>query len=371
METLPPIPLADPRRDLARYEADLIETTRRVIHSGSYVGGPELTGFEQAMARSTGVDAAVGVGSGTDALIFALQATGIGRGDEVIVPSHTAGPSVAAIHALYATPVFVDVDYDTACIDAALVAPAIGPKTKAILAVHLYGHPAQLDELVRLSDAHGIALIEDCAQAQGSSFADKPVGSFGRFGCFSFYPTKNLGAIGDGGAVTGARDGVELVRKLRVYGWTTPQFAEISHGRCSRLDELQAGYLNVRMNGLQADVQARRKAARIYQAALADVPVELPVERSGARHAFHLFVIKSEKRDALRQHMAKAGIGTALHYPFPAHLQPGLAEGARIEGSLKATLRLQQRIVSLPMFATISDAEIGRVADAIRSYFRS
>jgi dTDP-4-amino-4,6-dideoxygalactose transaminase len=368
--SLPPIPLADPRRDLARYEAELIETTRRVIGSGSYIGGPELDRLEKAMAQSTGVDAAAGVGSGTDALIFALQAAGIGRGDEVIIPSHTAGPSVAAIHALFATPVFVDVDYDTACIDAALVATALGPKTKAILAVHLYGHPAELDQLVRLADAHGIALIEDCAQAQGAYFAGKPVGSFGTFGCFSFYPTKNLGAIGDGGAVTGAREGVDLVRKLRVYGWTTPQFAEIPHGRCSRLDELQAAYLNVRMRGLLADVQARRKAARCYQEALADAPVELPVER-GAQHAFHLFVIKSDRRDALREHLAKAGIGTGLHYPFPAHLQPALAANARIEGSLKATLRLQQRIVSLPMFATISDAEIGRVADAIRGYFRS
>jgi len=371
MNTLPLIPLADPRRDLARYEADLIEATRRVIGSGSYIGGPELDRFETAMAQSTGVDAAVGVGSGTDALIFALQAAGIGRGDEVIVPSHTAGPSVAAIHALFATPVFVDVDYDTACIDTALVAAAIGPRTKAILAVHLYGHPAQLDDLVRLAAARGVALIEDCAQAQGASFAERPVGSFGTFGCFSFYPTKNLGAIGDGGAVTGAREGVDLVRKLRVYGWTTPQFAEIPHGRCSRLDELQAAYLNVRRKGLSADVRARRKAARSYQEALAGVPVELPVERTGAQHAFHLFVIKSDKRDGLRDHLREAGIGTGLHYPFPAHLQPALAANARIEGTLNATLRLQQRILSLPMFATISDTEIGRVVDAIRGYFRS
>src|SRR3954469_8532283 len=179
MEKPQTVPLADPRRDLARYEARMIEITRRVINSGSYIGGPEVDKFEKTMARATGVDAAVGVGSGTDALIFALQAAGVGRGDEVIVPSHTAGPSVAAIHALSAIPVFVDVDHATACIDASLIDAAVGPRTKAILAVHLYGHPASLDHLVGVADAHGLLLIEDCAQAQGALFAGRPVGSFG------------------------------------------------------------------------------------------------------------------------------------------------------------------------------------------------
>jgi dTDP-4-amino-4,6-dideoxygalactose transaminase len=370
MENLDPVPLANPRRDLARFEADMIDMTRRVINSGTYIGGEEVDKFEKAMAQSIGVNASVGLGSGTDSLIFALQAACVGRGDEVIVPSHTAGPSVAAIHAVFATPVFVDVEYDTACIDASLVTGAIGPRTKAILAVHLYGHPAQLDELARVADRHALALIEDCAQAQGAYFAGKPVGSFGTFGCFSFYPTKNLGAIGDGGAVTGSRDGIGLIRKLRVYGWSTPQFSEIPYGRCSRLDELQAGYLNIRFKGLQADVDARRRIARSYQGLLSGQPIELPVERPNCQHAYHLFVIKSEKRDALKEHLGKAGIMTGLHYPFPAHLQPGLATNARIEGSLDVTLRLQKEILSLPMFATMSHDEIGRVADAVVSYFR-
>ncbi len=365
------VPLANPRRDLARHEADMIEVTRRVIQSGSYIGGPEVDRFEQALAHSTGVEASVGVGSGTDALIFALQAAGVGQGDEVIVPSHTAGPSVAAIHALYATPVFVDVDFDTACIDPTLAAAAIGPRTKAILAVHLYGHPAQLDELTGLAASRGVVLIEDCAQAQGAYFAGKPVGSFGKFGCFSFYPTKNLGALGDGGAVTGAHNGVDLVRQLRVYGWSTPQFAEIPHGRCSRLDELQAAYLNIRLRGLSEDVEARRRIARSYRERLSGLEIELPVERDGSRHAYHLFVIKSDRRDALREHLTKAGVMTGLHYPHPAHLQPGLSANARIEGNLDVTLRLQRTILSLPMFATMTDAEIGRVGDAVAGYFRS
>jgi dTDP-4-amino-4,6-dideoxygalactose transaminase len=366
-----PVPLAHPGRDLARHEAELIAVTRRVIGSGSFIGGPEVERFEHDLAASTGTAAAAGLGSGTDALIFALQAAGISRGDEVIVPSHTAGPSVAAIHALSATPVFVDVDYDTACLEAALVAAAIGPRSKAILAVHLYGHPAQLDELARLATARNIALIEDCAQAQGATFLGKPVGSTGAFGCFSFYPTKNLGALGDGGAVVGSKPGVDLVRKLRVYGWNTPQYSEIPFGRCSRLDELQAGYLNVRLKGLTQDLDARRRIAGSYAELLSDLPVELPTERPGCRHAYHLYVIKADRRDALKQHLLEAGVMTGIHYPFPAHLQPGLSANARIAGGMNVTLRLQQRILSLPMFATMSDSEIERVADGVRGFFRS
>jgi dTDP-4-amino-4,6-dideoxygalactose transaminase len=265
--------------------------------------------------------------------------------------------------------VFVDVDYDTACLDAALVAAAISPKTKAVLAVHLYGHPVQLDEMARLAAAHSIALIEDCAQAQGATFSGKPVGSTGTFGCFSFYPTKNLGALGDGGAVTGSRQGIELVRKLRTYGWNTPQYSELPFGRCSRLDELQAGYLNVRLPGLAQDVEARRRIAQVYRDRMSELPIDLPVERPGCRHAYHLFVIKSDRRDALKQHLQEADIMTGLHYPFPAHLQPGLSANARTSGSLDVTLRLQERILSLPMFATMSEAEVERVVDGVRSFF--
>ncbi len=342
---------------------------RRVIASGSYILGPELDTFEKALAHSIGTEAATGVGSGTDALIFAMQAAGITRGDEVIVPSHTAGPSVAAINALSATPVFVDVEFDTACIDVNCVAAAIGPRTKAILAVHLYGHPARIGELVRLAADHGISLIEDCAQAQGARMSDRPVGSFGRFSCFSFYPTKNLGAIGDAGAVLGSADGVGLVRQLRAYGWREPQFAEIAGGRCSRLDELQAGFLNVRLKGLDDDVRARREIARAYNERLAGLPIALPVEHQGAYHAYHLFVIKSDRRDALKEHLAKSGVMTGIHYPFPAHRQPGLAAGGRVAGPLDVTDRLQKQILSLPIFATMSVDEMDRVADAMREFF--
>ena len=365
------IPLANPRRDLARDEAELIEVTRRVIGSGVYIGGPEVSRFESSLASSVGTAAAAGLGSGTDALIFALQAIGISAGDEVIVPSHTAGPSVAAIHAVGATPVFVDVEQDTACIDPALAEAAMGPRTKAILAVHLYGHPAQLDILTRLAAAKGVALIEDCAQSQGASFSGRQVGSFGAFGCFSFYPTKNLGAIGDGGAVTGPAEAIDLVRKLRVYGWTTPQYAELTHGRCSRLDELQAGYLNVKLLGLAQDIDARRRVAALYRERLSDLPLALPPERPGCRHSYHLFVVQSDNRDALKTHLATAGVMTGLHYPYPAHVQPGLRANAREGSTLDVTLRLQRRILSLPMFATLADDEIDRVTDAVRSYFRA
>jgi dTDP-4-amino-4,6-dideoxygalactose transaminase len=365
------IPLSNPRRDLARYEVDIIDATRRVINSGSYIGGPEVEKFENGLAASVGVAAAAGLSSGTDSLVLAMQAAGISRDDEVIVPSHTAGPSVAAIHMLSATPVFVDVEYETACIDAALIEAAISPRTKAILAVHLYGHPARLDELARLAKDHGLCLIEDCAQAQGAMFSDKMVGSVGTFGCFSFYPTKNLGALGDGGAVTGSSDGAALVRKLRVYGWTIPQYSEIPYGRCSRLDELQAAFLNVRLKGLAEDVDARRRIAKMYREGMSGLSIELPTERPGCRHAYHLFVIKSDRRDSLKKHLAEVGIMTGLHYPFPAHVQPGLSINSRMGSDLAVTMQLQQRILSLPMFASMSDAEIERVIDAIRHYIRS
>jgi dTDP-4-amino-4,6-dideoxygalactose transaminase len=371
MQIVENVPLANPYRDLARYEADFIEVTRRVIHSGSYIGGPEVVKFEGNLAASVGTPASAGLGSGTDALIFAMQAAGIGPGDEVIAPSHTAGPSIAAIHALKATPVFVDVDADTACIGATLVEAAVSPRTKAILAVHLYGHPAQLDQLLPLAQKHGLSLIEDCAQAQGATFAGRPVGSFGAFGCFSFYPTKNLGALGDGGAVTGTEQGIDLVRKLRTYGWSTPQYAELQFGRCSRLDELQAGFLNVRLSGLVDDVNARRRVAQIYREGMSGLPIDLPVEKANCQHAYHLFVIKSDHRDELQRHLAGANIMTGLHYPFPTHLQPGLAANARIGSSLAVTEKLQKTILSLPMFSTMSDAEIAKVIDGVRRFFGS
>lgn len=363
--------LADPKRDLARFEDQLVDAARRVIASGFYINGTELRSFEEAIGRLLRLESpVVGVGSGTDALILALLSADIGLGDEVVVPSHTAGPSVAAIRAVLATPVFVDVEVDTACLDPDCVAEAISPKTKAILAVHLYGHPADMDRLKLIATDHGLVLIEDCAQAQGALLHDRPVGSIGDLGCFSFYPTKNLGAVGDGGAVSGDAKRLEIVRKLRTYGWSEPQYSDLSLGRCSRLDEMQAAFLNVKLPMLDADVKSRRRIAEIYKERLVGLPIELPAERLGAYHAYHLFVIKTNFRDLLRAYLSKAGIMTGLHYPFPVHVQPGLSEGARTAGSLAVTLDLQAKILSLPMFVTMTDAEVEKVVGAVQDFFR-
>ncbi|HKI97597.1 MAG TPA: DegT/DnrJ/EryC1/StrS family aminotransferase, partial [bacterium] len=350
-------------------KAELLRAVEQVIDRGLYILGPEVAAFEAELAQRTGTEQAVGVGSGTDALRLALLAGGVGPGDEVIAPSHTAGPTVAAIHATGAVPVLVEVDPETACIDPERAEQAIGARTRALIAVHLYGHPADMGALSALAARKGLLLIEDCAQAQGATIDGRTVGSIGDFGCFSFYPTKNLGALGDGGAITGNAAWMERARALRTYGWTAPQYAEYPHGVCSRLDELQAALLRVKLGVLERDIDARRAIVGHYREALAGLPVGLPSERSGCRHVYHLYVIRTDRRDALREHLAAQGIATGVHYPYPVHLQPGLAAAARIPYPLTATERLCTEILTLPLYATLTDTQVERVAAAVRSFF--
>ena len=343
----------------------------RVVDGGSYILGAEVNAFERALAADIGMTEAVGVASGTDALTLALLAVGVAAGDEVITVSHTAGPTVAAIHMAGATPVLVDVEEDGFCIDPATIEPAISPRTRAILPVHLYGHPANLDAICGIARRHGLAVIEDCAQAQGATLHERPVGSFGAIGCFSFYPTKGLGALGDGGAVVTSDPALaDRLRKLRNYGWSKPQYAALEHGRCSRLDEIQAAILSLKLKFLPRNLERRRNAAGHYHTALAGLPLILPKTRDGCTHSHHLFVIRAEARDALESHLKEHGIGTARHYPWPVHLQPGLASSARVPEPLSVTEKLAGEILSLPMFATISNEQIGRVADAVQSFYR-
>jgi dTDP-4-amino-4,6-dideoxygalactose transaminase len=363
-----PVPLADPGADTHEHRDAIIAAVTRVVDGGHFILGPEVTRFESGMAASLGVSHVIGVASGTDALVLAQLALGIGAGDEVIAPSHTAGPTIAAIHMSRATPVLVECDPDTYCIDADAAAAAVSPRTKAIIAVHLYGHPANIDALC--AAAPGIPIIEDCAQAQGARLNGHAIGALGAISCFSFYPTKNLGALGDGGAV--ATNDAELavaVRRLRAYGWTRPQYAELENGRCSRLDEMQAAILSVKLEALSAAISRRRSIATRYRDGMKDLPLVLPQEEPGAVHAYHLFVLRSDRRDALEKHLQTAGIGTGRHYPFSTHAQPGLAAKARIPGSLARTEALYGEILSLPMFATMSDEQTDRVITAVRSFF--
>ncbi len=349
--------------------AEISAALMRVVDSGRYVLGPEVVEFEKALASNVGVAEAVGVGSGTDALVLALLGVGVAAGDEVITVSHTAGPTVAAIREIGAIPVLIDVEANSYCIDPVKVEPAIGPRTRAILAVHLYGHPANMAAIDVIAKRHGIPVIEDCAQAQGATVGPQQVGSLGDIGCFSFYPTKNLGAIGDGGALVSDNSVLtDRVRKLRTYGWSKPQYAELENGRCSRLDEIQAAILSLKLKSLSSLVERRRQAAERYQTMLAGLPLVLPSEKNGVRHSYHLFVIRTEARDALEAHLQASGIGTARHYPWPVHVQSGLAALAKIPEPLVVTERIAGEILSLPIFATISETQIERVVDAVRKF---
>lgn len=364
----PPVPFAFPGGEAEALRAELVAALSRVLDGNAYILGPEVRGFERALALALQVRETVGVASGTDAIVLALLALGIESGDEVVTVSHTAGATVAAIRMIGATPVLVDVLEDTYCLDPDALKGALSPKTKAILAVHLYGHPADIDAIRAV--APGIPIIEDCAQAQGALWHGKPVGGQGEVSCFSFYPTKNLGALGDGGAVATNDAGIaSRVRTLRTYGWTNPQYAELNHGRCSRLDEIQAAVLAVKLNMVPDYVARRRAIAEQYRVGLSMLPLTLPIEQPGVMHAYHLYVLRSDARDRLEQHLGKAGIGVARHYPVPVHRQPGLATGARIPGPLSVTEKISGEILSLPMFSTMDDSQVHRVISAVRGFF--
>lgn len=365
------VPLADPGGDTAYLSDEIAAKVKRVIDSGFYILGQEVADFEKALAEDVGVAQAIGVASGTDALVLGLLGLGVGVGDEVITVSHTAGATVAAIRMIGAIPVLVDVEDRFYCLDAEKVESAISPRTRAIIAVHLYGHPADMTAIGGIAKRHGIPIIEDCAQAQGATVGARQVGSLGDVGCFSFYPTKNLGAIGDGGAVVTDNLAVaERIRKLRTYGWSKPQYAEIEHGRCSRLDEIQAAILSLKLKSLWRNVQSRRSVAERYRARLAELPIILPNERSGCSHTYHLFVVRVRERDALQAHLRASGIGTARHYPWPVHRQPGILSAIRMPETLSVTDRISGEILSLPMFATITETQVDRVIEAVAEFYR-
>jgi dTDP-4-amino-4,6-dideoxygalactose transaminase len=366
---IPPlrIPLADPGSETLAMKPQIMAAMECVLDGGAYILGPQVTSFEEAMAARIGAYGVCGVASGTDALVLAMLAAGVRPDDEVIAPSHTAGPTVAAILMTGAIPVLVDVEDDTGCIDARLVATAITPKTRAIIAVHLYGHPADLETLRTV--AGSIPLIEDCAQAIDAKAGERKVGSIGDFGCFSFYPTKNLGAVGDGGAVSCARaEDLEIVRQLRTYGWSRPQYADRDGGRCSRLDEIQAAILSVKLTNLSTQIEHRRATAARYRNGFKGLPLRLPVERQGSYHTYHLFVIRSARRNALEAHLARQGIGTGRHYPIPIHQQPAFARRARVAGTMAVTEKLSGEILSLPIFGTMTEAQADIVIDAVQAF---
>ncbi|BCA54778.1 glutamine--scyllo-inositol aminotransferase [Nitrospira sp. KM1] len=358
--------MADPRAEALRTRDALMTVVERVLTKGTYILGEEVEAFEQEWAQYLGVVACVGVANGTDALALALSAVGVSAGDEVITVSHTAVATVAAIEYLGACPVFLDIDPQTRCVDPRLIRSVLSPRTKAIVPVHIYGQPAPMDEILAVADGHGLKVVEDCAQAHGAAINGRKVGTFGHAAAFSFYPTKNLGALGDGGAiVTDDPSIAETLRALRQYGWKRRYISQ-TQGRNSRLDELQAAVLRFKLPFLEERNQRRRTIAQSYQAALVGTGLQPPVSVRDTLHAMHLFVVESRAREALEAHLRSAGIASARHYPMPVHLQPAYAGRLRGSDQLPITEALYQRILTIPCHPDLEDGHIDRIASALR-----
>jgi dTDP-4-amino-4,6-dideoxygalactose transaminase len=364
------IAFASPLAQYRSQQAEIGAAVRRVLESGSYILGEEVVAFERALAAQCGVAHAVGVASGTDAITLALRALGVDAGDEVITVSHTALATVAAILAAGAIPVLVDVEEDHFTLDPRELEAAVTARTKAIVPVHLYGQAADMEPIMAFAARRGLAVIEDCAQAMGARLGAKALGAFGRAGCFSFYPTKNIGALGDAGAVATYDDGVaERIRRLRQYGWDDQRRTE-GIGVNSRLDPLQAAILGVKLSRLKEWSARRREIARRYSTAFAGLPMKTPGVRNGSEHAFHLYVIRTADRDALRQSLAAAGVGTGIHYAAPVHRQRGYAERVRVPASgLPVSERLRGTILSLPLYPELADGDVERVVAAVHAHF--
>lgn len=379
IQTTNPLPFLDLRAEYLALKHEIDAAVARTLDSGWYILGREVAALEAEFAAFL-ADApqspqgaspiaqskleCVGVNSGTDALQLALWACHVGPGDEVITVAHTAVATAAAIRLTGAAPVFVDVDPATFTMDPALLEAAITPRTKAIIPVHLYGHPAAMTPILAVARRHGLRVVEDCAQAHGAIYHGQRVGALGDLGCFSFYPTKNLGALGDGGAVVG-RDSelIDRVRRLREYGWTSQaRYISQEEGMNSRLDELQAAILRVKLRYLEAWNTRRRAIAAQYAVCLPEA-ISRPAEQPQCAHVYHLYVIRVADRDGFRQRVQAAGVGTAIHYPAPIHQQPPyrqFAAGSR----LPHTERLTHEIVSLPMHPHLTEADIQRVTEA-------
>lgn len=366
-----PIPFLDLVQDHRSLEEELVEAFRRAVRSAHFIGGSEVTGFEAEFARYVGTADAVGVASGTDALRLAYIALGLKPGDEIITVPNTFIATTEAITQAGGKIRFVDVSPDTLTIDPGQIEAAISPRTRGIVPVHLYGQVADMDAILEIADRRGLWVIEDACQAHGATYRGKRAGSMGRLAAFSFYPGKNLGALGDAGALTGSDASLmKLVRQYREHG-QTEKYYHASEGYTARLDAIQAAFLRVKLRHLDAWTAARRKVAAWYDEALAGIAdLERPSDAWGS-HVYHLYVTHVPQRDALREHLSRKGIGTGLHYPLPLHLQPAYSSMGLERGTFPVTEHSSERLLSLPMFPELRESHVARVAEAIRSFYGS
>lgn len=358
------IKMFDYRAELAPMRGEVLAAVERVLDSGMLILGPEVERFEQAIASAYGGGQAVGVASGTDALIVAMLAKGIGAGDEVITVANTAVATANAIQRVGATPVFCDIDARTGLIDIARVPALIGARTRAVIPVHLYGNAVDVPALLELVRASDLFVLEDCAQAQGARLRGQPIGSLGHAAAFSFYPTKNLGAFGDGGLCL-TRDAAlaDAMRQVRRYGFSKRDFAA-GPGMNSRLDELHAAMLSVKLERLPGSIAARRRLAAEYDRLLPLRAIRLETT-AACEHARHLYVVQVDERDAVAARLAESGIETGVHYRYPLHQMPAFATARVAATGLPNTERHCARVLSLPLHPLLTESQVAAVCAAL------
>jgi dTDP-4-amino-4,6-dideoxygalactose transaminase len=357
----------DPHAQYASLTGDIERAVGEVIGSGRFILGPNVSAFETEAAAALGTKHSVGVANGTDALVLALRALEIGAGDEVICPAYTFYATAEAIGAVGATPVFADIDDETYCLDLDSVRERITGRTKAIMPVHLFGHVADMDAINALAKERGLAVIEDSAQAWGATYKGRRAGSMGDAATFSFFPTKNLPCFGDGGLVATGRDDLhDMVRQLRFHG--SKDKVTFTHiGYNSRLDEIQAAILRILMQHVDSWNAHRRQVAAWYAEAGLGEFVGLPAVADGCEHIYHLYMARSTERDAIAESLKAAGVGAAVYYATPLHLQPVFQHLGYGKGDLPVTEAMSNEGLALPMFATMSEAHVATVVDAVRA----
>lgn len=361
------ISYANPKAQYLQHKNEIVAAISGVLDSGNYVLSEQVATFECEFSKYLDVGFTVGCGSGTDALVLALRAINVGKEDEIIVPSHTAAATVAAIVIAGATPVYVDIEPNYFTLDPAKVVAAITDKTKAIIAVHLYGQAVAMDQIVKLAEQNGLYIIEDCAQAAGAAYKGQKIGTIGDIGCFSFFPTKNLSAIGDGGAVVCNNEALATrLRSLRQYGWDKNRNCQ-EPGMNSRLDEMQAAILRVKLRYLDSDNGMRQTQAKIYDKALANTPINIPVKREEAQHVYHLYVVLTEKRDVLIQYLNDNGVEPGIHYQVPIHQM----RAYRKKISLPTTEKYSGEVLSLPIYPGLDPDEQSVVISLIKAFYNS
>ncbi|PTX62546.1 dTDP-4-amino-4,6-dideoxygalactose transaminase [Melghirimyces profundicolus] len=366
-------PLLDLKAQYREIREEIQKAVMGVLEGGRYILGPEVKSLEEEVAAYSGTRYGIGVANGTDALLLTLDAWGIGPGDEVITTPFTFFATAEVISKLGARPVFVDIDPETCNLDVSLLENHVSEKTKAVIPVHIFGQPANLDEVTAFAEKHGLRVLEDAAQAIGAEYKGRRIGSFGDAATYSFFPTKNLGGYGDGGmVVTDDAQLAETLKSLRVHGRSPhSKYHNALIGYNSRLDELQAAALRVKLQYLDRWNEARRERARVYNRLLEGLPVTTPVEAEDRKHIYHLYIIQTEERDGLMEHLKSRGIGTAAYYPVPLHLQEVYRDLGYREGDLPVAEEICRRSMALPLYPELDEATQMRVVEAVKQFFDS